>query len=146
MTPLAPLSAVDALDAAVRAEFAAVYLYGLLGGRAARGGKPAEVARIDDGYATHRLRRDQLLALLAARGVPAPVPAVAYAAPIDPTSAATRTACARLIEERCTSTYAQLVAAVEGAERAFAINALSATAVAAVALGQRPSAFPGLVL
>lgn len=146
MTPLTPLTPVRALDAAVRAEFAAVYLYGLIGGRASRSGKAAELVRIDASYAAHRLRRDQLLAFLTARGVPAPVPAVAYTAPMNPISVATRTGCSRLIEEHCASIYAQLVAAVEGPERAFAMNALAATAVAAVALGQRPSPFPGLVL
>lgn len=146
MTPVTPLTPVAALDAAVRAEFAAVYLYGLIGGRAARDAKPAEKTQIDAHYAAHRLRRDQLLAFLAARAVPAPVPAVAYTAPVDPVSAATRAACSRLIEEHCTTIYAQLVASVSGAERAFAMNALSATAVTAVALGQPASAFPGLVL
>ena len=148
MTSMAQVTQVtpsSALLAALRAEFAAVYLYGLIGGRAVRDAKPAELQRIRDGYAAHRMRRDQLLAFLAARGVAAPAPAVAYEAPVDPVSPASRSACARLIEERGESVYAHLVAAVTGPERAFAMSALSATSVAAAALGQRPGPFPGFV-
>ena len=140
------MTSTSALLAALRAEYAAVYLYGLIGGRASRGGKPAELKRIGDSYAAHRMRRDQLLAFLSARGVAAPSPAVAYRPPIDPASLTSRTSCARMIEERCETVYAQLVTAATGTERAFAMSALSATSVAAVAVGQQPSAFPGLVL
>ena len=137
------MTSTAALVAALRAEFAAVYLYSLIGGRASRDGRPAEVDRIDRLYAAHRLRRDQLLAFL---GSAAPAPAVAYAPPVNPTSASTRTACAREIEEGCEAIYTQLVAATTDAERAFAMNALSSVSTAAVTLGQRPSAFPGLIL
>lgn len=140
------MTASSALVAALRAEFAAVYLYGLIGGRASRDGKAEELRRIDAGYAAHRLRRDQLLSFLAARGVSAPAPAAAYTPPIDPATATDRTACARLIEMRCEAIYADLVASVTGPERAFAISALSAASVAATTLGQLPSAFPGLTL
>lgn len=140
------MTPANALTAALRAEYAAVYLYGLIGGRASRGGKPAEIARINSLYAAHRLRRDQLIALLAARGLTPPSPAVAYTPPVDPINAASRTACARLLEVGSEATYVQLVAASTGPERAFAINALSAVSTAAVSLGQTASAFPGLSL
>lgn len=140
------MTPTDALVAALRAEYAAVYLYGLIGGRASRGGKPAELARIDNLYATHRMRRDQLIAFLNTRQMTAPAPAVAYRPPINPVSPSTRTACARQIEIRSETIYTQLVAATTGSERAFAINALASVSTAAVALGQAPGAFPGLVL
>lgn len=140
------MTPTSALGAALRAEFAAVYLYGLIGGRASRGGKPAEIAHLNSLYAAHRLRRDQLIALLDALKVTPPAPAVAYVPPIDPVSPATRTACARQIEVRCEAIYAQLVAATTGAQRAFALNALSAVSTAAVTLGQKPGAFPGLTI
>lgn len=146
MTAVTPSAPTVALTAALHAEFAAVYLYGLLGGRASRDAKPGELKRIREGYAAHRLRRDQLLAFLATRGVPTPSPAAAYVAPVDPVSPTSRTACARLIEERCESVYAHLIAAATGPERAFAMSALSATSVAAAVLGQRPSPFPGMVV
>lgn len=137
------MKATDALKAALEAEYAAVYLYGLIGGRASRGGKPAEIARIKANFATHRMRRDQLLAFLVDK---APAPAVAYTPPVDPTSLKTRTACANAIEVGCEAIYAQLVAATTGSQRAFAINALSSVSAAAVAVGQTPTAFPGLTL
>ena len=133
----------DALKAALNAEFAAVYLYGLLGGRASRGGTAAELARINASYAAHRMRRDQLLAFL---GDNAPAPAVAYTPPVNPTTLDTRTACANAIEVRCEAVYTQLIAAATGSQRAFAINALNAVSTAAVVVGQAPLAFPGLVL
>lgn len=132
-----------ALKAALNAEFAAVYLYGLIGGRASRGGTPAEVARINASYAAHRARRDQLLTFL---GDSAPTPAVAYTPPVDPTTLDARTACANAIEVRCEAVYAQLVAATSGSQRAFAINALTSVSTAAVVVGQAPIAFPGLTL
>ncbi|HWU33039.1 MAG TPA: DUF4439 domain-containing protein [Marmoricola sp.] len=137
------MKAVDALKAALEAEFAAVYLYGLIGGRASRGGKPVEITRINASFAAHRMRRDQLLAFL---GEDAPAPAVAYIPPVDPTSLKTRTACANAIEVGCEAVYAQLVAATAGSQRAFAINALSSVSAAAIGVGQTPSAFPGLTL
>lgn len=140
------MTPVNALAAALKAEYAAVYLYGLIGGRASRGGKPAEIARINRLYAAHRTRRDQLIALLNARNVVPPAPAVAYTPPIDPVSPRTRTACALQIEARSESIYAQLVAATSGPERAFAINALVSVSTVAADLGQPPHAFPGLRL
>jgi len=135
-----------ALFAALRAEYAAVYLYGLIGGRASRGGKPAEIARWNALYSAHQLRRDQLITFLTADGVPLPSPAVAYAAPIDPVSAATRAACAREIEIGCERIYARVVSATTGTQRAFGMKALTAVSTAAATLGQTPSAFPGLEL
>ena len=140
------MTPINALGAALKAEYAAVYLYGLIAGRASRGGKPAEIAHLTSLYAAHQLRRDQLIAFLNAAKVTPPVPAVAYTPPIDPVSLSTRTACARQIEVRCEAVYAQLVAATTGSQRAFAINALSAAGTAAAGLGQRPTAFPGLAL
>lgn len=140
------MTPTEALVAALRAEFAAVYLYGLIGGRASRGGQPAEIARLERLYAAHRMRRDQLIAFLGTRNVSPPGPAVAYTPPIDPVSPSTRAACARRIEVRSESIYAQLVAATAGPERAFAISALASVSSAAATLGQRPTAFPGLRL
>jgi len=137
------MTATAALKAALEAEFAAVYLYGLIGGRASRGGKPAEIARINANYATHRTRRDQLLAFL---GTDAPAPAVAYTPPVDPTTPKTRTACAQAVEVGCEAIYADLVAATTGSQRAFAIKALASVSTAAGELGQQAVAFPGLTL
>ena len=140
------MTPTTALVAALKAEFSAVYLYGLIGGRASRGGKPAEIARLNNLYAAHRMRRDQLIAFLGSRNVSPPAPAVAYTPPIDPVSPMTRAACARQIEVRSESIYVQLVAATTGPERAFAITALASVSSAAVTLGQAPNAFPGLTL
>ncbi|MGN6160670.1 MAG: DUF4439 domain-containing protein [Marmoricola sp.] len=140
------MTAAHPLVAALRAEFAAVYLYGLIAGRASHGGHRDEIARLEALYAAHRLRRDQLVALITARQLTPPAPAVAYRPPVDPVSPSTRTACARDVEVRCETVYAQLVGATTGTERAFAIAALSATSSAAVTLGQPRRAFPGLTV
>lgn len=138
--------AQDFLIAALEGEYAAVYLYGLIGGRADRDNDSGEITRINTTYAAHRLRRDQLIAFLDARSVNVPPPAVAYTPPVDPTDATQRTACAQQIEARLEPIYAQLVGAVTGPERAFALTALSSVSTAAVQVGQAPTAFPGLTL
>ena len=140
------MSAQDSLITALQGEYAAVYLYGLIGGRADRDDDSAEITRINTVYAAHRLRRDQLIAFLTARGLTVPAPAVAYTPPVDPTDAAHRTACAQQIEVRLEPIYAQLVGATTGPERAFALTALSSVSAAAVQVGQAPTAFPGLTL
>lgn len=134
---------MSALTAALDAEYAAVYLYGLIGGRASRDGAKDEIARINAAYQVHVNRRDELLTFV---GSNAPAPAVAYVPPIDPVTPASRTACAREIESRLEAVYTQMIAATTGTQRQFAVSTLTDVSKAAVALGQTPTAFPGLKL
>ncbi|MEG3631346.1 ferritin-like domain-containing protein [Streptomyces poriticola] len=131
---------LDALQAALAAEHAAVYGYGVVGGRI--GEERREEARA--GYDAHRARRDALaravrdldgepVAAAAGYALPFPVP--------DP-DAAVRFA-ARL-EDRVAGVYSDLVRAAEGERREHAAAALREAAVRAVRWRGGSVAFPGL--
>ena len=98
---------VAALSAAVSVEHQVVYGYGVAGAQL-RGRARAQAI---DALTAHRLRRDQLAQLLAARQVTPPVAAVAYALPFPVhDAAAAQQLCVRL-EQACTGAAWDLVAA-----------------------------------
>ncbi len=51
---------------------------------------------------------------------------------------------ARGIEDRCAEVYAQAVGSTVGAQRRWAVDALTDAAVRLLGFGGRPEAFPGL--
>ncbi|GGT50143.1 ferritin-like domain-containing protein [Streptomyces purpureus] len=134
------MSALDAAQAALAAEHAAVYGYGVVGGRiGAERRKEAAAA-----YDGHRARRDALgrtvrdlggqpVAALAAYALPFPVP---------DTAAAVRLAA--VLEDRVAAVYSDLVRAAEGPLRRDAAAALREAAVRAVRWRGSGVAFPGL--
>lgn len=137
------MSLVDALQRTLAAEHAAVWTYGLLGGRTSASGSPDLYAAVSDGYLVHRQRRNELAeAVVALGGEP-----VAAGATYDeggrldtPSRIQAR---ARVLEERCCETYAALVAESVDERRSWAVAALTESAVRRVLLGDAPQAFPG---
>ena len=128
------------LQAALAGEHAAGYAYGVIGGRS----RGADRRRAEDAYARHRERRNELAALVSLLGVE-PVPAEAgyqLPFPVDSRGAARRLAV--LVERRCATLYAAVVAATDGPARSFAAQSLAECAVAAVSWGDPGDAFPGL--
>ena len=79
MTPL------DAQQATLAGEHAAVYLYEVLGAQASQSRQPQLYARLLDGFHVHRKRRDQLTVTIAGAGA-TPVPSVA--SPSSPSTSA----------------------------------------------------------
>ena len=135
---------LEALQLTLAGEHAAIWVYGLVGGQSARLGDAGLQGRIEQGYDAHVGRRDRLAGMVRDLGVE-PVPSeVAYE--VDgPTGTATQlSAVARRVEHRMTAVYADLVAAAAGAQRAWAIAALSDAAVREVGFGGRPSTYPGM--
>ncbi len=134
----------EALQATLAAEHAAVYVYGVLGGRVSvtRAADTADLFRA--AYDVHRGRRDLLRSRLAALGQ-TPVPASA-AYRVEARSRATRAlvAVARTTEQRCAETYAQQVASTSDADRAWAVEALTDAAVRQLGFGAGATAYPGL--
>lgn len=128
------MNGVDALQATLTAEHAAVYLYGVLGGQASRSPDIAGRQALAAAFNSHRARRDQLIDLLSARKVVPAASAIAYDMPAGGPAT---------IEQRCLPIYGQLVEATTGAERTFAIASLHQVAAAAVGFGAQPSNFPG---
>jgi hypothetical protein len=138
MTPLA------ALQRALAGEHAALYVYGVLGGRVRSSSEPALATRIVSAYAVHRGRRDQLTGMVrAAKGDPVAAEA-SYELPTPARTAPQLTAAARLVEQRCAAVYAETVANTSQADRQWAIGALLDAAVRELTFGARPEPFPGV--
>lgn len=129
-----------AAQAALAAEHAAVYGYGVVGGRIDE--KRRAEARA--AYDAHRARRDALARTIRdLDGEPEPARA-AYALPfaVPDTDAATRLAAE--LEDRVAGVYADLVRAGEGAQRREAAAALREAAVRSARWRGTGVAFPGL--
>ncbi|MEV5387500.1 ferritin-like domain-containing protein [Streptomyces sp. NPDC052721] len=139
-TEQAEKAELTALQAALAAEHAAVYGYGVVGGRI--GERHRAEARA--AYDAHRARRDALVrAVRDLGGVPVAASA-AYALPFPVEDGATAQRLAARLEERVAGVYSDLVRATTGARRADAAGALREAAVRAVRWSGEGVAFPGL--
>jgi hypothetical protein len=139
--PAVPSAAeVSALVAALEAEQAAIYAYGLVGARAGSASRPAAAAALR----AHTLQRDLLAARVTAAGRRAPAGEPAYALPFEVTSAATARALAAHVESALAAHYADLVAAAAPGRRREAASWLIRAAAAASAWGAAGTPFPGL--
>lgn len=140
--PAGQTGEVRALQAALAAEQAAIYGYGVVGAHLTGTGLGA--ATTD--WTAHEKAADRLMAELRARGVtPAPAP-VAYELPHRVDTARQAIALAELLEERVTSAYLGLVA-VPGAElRMLGARQVRAAALRAAAWRGTTVAFPGLTV
>jgi hypothetical protein len=134
------LNQIDAVQAALAGEHAALFALGVAGGHLHRDQYLAVSALYDD----HRDRRDRLIDLARAAGA-TPAPAEpAYDLPAPVTTPAAATALVRLVEHRLTTIYAELVESAEDRPvRTLAIQALIATAREVTRWGGPPSPLPG---
>ncbi|MEV5438270.1 ferritin-like domain-containing protein [Streptomyces sp. NPDC052682] len=129
-----------ALQAALAAEHAAVYGYGVVGGRIdARRRTEARAA-----YDAHRARRDVLAREVEELGGEPVAAAAAYALPFAVPDAAAAVRLAAELEDRVAGVYSDLVRAAGGTRRALAAEALREAAVRAVRWRGQSVAFPGL--
>ena len=131
---------LDAVQAALAAEHATVYGYGVVGGRIEKGRQ--DEAR--GAYDAHRARRDALrreVDDLGGRPQPA---AAAYALPFAVPDSAAAVRLAAELEDRLAGTYADLVRASAGARRQEAAGALREAAVRSVRWRGGGVTFPGL--
>lgn len=131
---------LTALQAALAAEHAAVYGYGVVGGRVDdRRRTEAKAA-----YDAHRARRDALAREVRDLGGRPVAASAAYALPFAVRGPADAVRLAARLEERVAGVYADLVRSSTGARRASAAGALREAAVRAVGWSGRSVAFPGL--
>jgi hypothetical protein len=131
---------VRALQAALAAEQAAAYGYGVVGSHLA--GTQAQAATAD--WTAHQAAADQLTGLLAAAGG-AGVPAgVAYQLPHRVATQAQAVALAALLEDQVTSAYLGLVAHSGPDLRLLAARQARAAALRAARWRGSTVAFPGL--
>jgi hypothetical protein len=142
-----PEQAADAaLFDAVAAEHGTIYGYGLVSAHST-----ADVNDlVSDAMAEHRARREEAIARLAARSVAAPLPAPGYQLPIEVDSPADAAKLAvRMEQDSAVAWRAVLEQATSDEDRAFAVTALTESAVTAAkwrqVVGTEPStvAFPG---
>jgi Domain of unknown function (DUF4439) len=139
-----PVTPVEALQATLAAEHAAVHVYGVLGGRVSVSEDPEAAEQLRTGYDTHLLRRDLLRSRLAELGETPTGAAAAYDVPARSREARLLLDLAARTEERCAEVYAQQVAGTSGGERRWAVEALRDAALRLLTLGGRASAWPGL--
>jgi hypothetical protein len=132
--------AIAALQAALAAEQAACYGYGVVG--AYLSGAAAARANMD--WIAHQRARDRLTATISAAGAD-PVPAaVAYRLPVLVQSATQARALAVILEDRIAQAYIRLVGLGDQALRAEGATQLRDAALRATAWNHATIAFPGL--
>jgi lysophospholipase L1-like esterase len=138
MTPL------QALQRTLAGEHAAVYVYGVLGGRVSVSGEPDLAALLASAYEVHRSRRDQLTGMVRAAGGNPVAADTSYRLPTPSQTSQQLTNSARIIEERCAAVYADAVGSTSRAHRKWAIDALLDAAVRQLSFGGHPQKFPGV--
>jgi len=136
------VSTVDALQATLAHEHAAVFVLSTLAARTSRSKAPALHAEIDAAHADHRARRNQLVLLVSDLGATPEAALPAYEVDRAEDAASLRTAAAAL-ERTSSEVYAALVASTSGDDRTWAVAALTSAAVRGVRLGSAPLAWPG---
>ncbi|MFJ8694765.1 DUF4439 domain-containing protein [Streptomyces roseolilacinus] len=134
------MSALTAAQAALAAEHAAVYGYGVVGARV-DGARRAEARAA---HAAHRARRDAMARSVRDLGGAPAASAAAYALPFPVADGDGAVRLAAELEDRVAGAYADLVRAAGGALRREAAAALREAAVRAVRWRGSGVAFPGL--
>jgi hypothetical protein len=138
------MTPVQALQKALAAEHAAVFLYGVLGSRTSGSRQPALAAALSNAFEDHRAQRDALTVMISATGQDPVASLVDYRAPGPLGTPEEVAADARTLEQRLTRTYGELVANTSGRDRAWAAAALDRSALRGLTFGSRPTDFPGL--
>lgn len=131
---------LTALQAALAGEHAAVYGYGVVGGRIG----DARRTEARAAYDAHRARRDGLVREVRALGAEPVAASAGYALPFAVTDPVSAVRLAAELEDRVAGVYADLVRAAGDARRRDAAAALRETAVRAVRWRGGSVAFPGL--
>ncbi|QWB22732.1 MULTISPECIES: ferritin-like domain-containing protein [Streptomyces] len=129
-----------ALQAALAAEHAAVYGYGVVGGRIGDGQR----VEARTAYDAHRARRDALAREVKDLGGRPAAAAAGYALPFPVADSAAAVRLAAELEDRVAGVYSDLVRAAGGGRRMLAAEALREAAVRAVRWRGESVAFPGL--
>ncbi|MFF7859014.1 DUF4439 domain-containing protein [Streptomyces sp. NPDC007904] len=129
-----------ALQAALAAEHAAVYGYGVVGGRIGKDRRTEAQAAYD----AHRARRDALVRAVRDVGGEPVAAAAGYALPFPVPDAAAAVRLAARLEDRVAGVYADLVRAGGGERRREAAEAMREAAVRSVRWSGGSVAFPGL--
>jgi hypothetical protein len=139
------MTQIDALQQCLRAEHAACYGYGVLGG--VLGGLDsgsADDRRATSSYEAHRRLRDELMTMIATEGAEPAAAEPAYTTPFPIRSTESCSRLARVLEDRCAAVYAYAVSQTSEDLRQYSLDALTGCALRAVEWGSVAAAFPGL--
>ena len=133
---------VAALQAALAAEQAACYGYGVVGARLNASASDGQSADTD--WVAHQIARDNLTAMITAAGA-TPVPApVAYQLPVQAHTAAQAKSLAVVLEDNVAQAYMGLVGLTDKALRELGTRQLTDAALRAARWRRSTVAFPGL--
>ena len=138
--PRSDPAAIRAMQAALVAEHAAVYGYGVVGSYLS--GRMQAVASAD--WVAHQVARDELEAMLRSSGAQPAAAAVAYRLPLAVRTAGDAVSLAVTLEDRITTAYLGMVAVATPAIREFGARQVQASALRAAAWRGTTVAFPGL--
>jgi hypothetical protein len=138
--PATPAAAVGALQAALAAEHAAVYGYGVAGAHLS--GARQKAAEQD--WQLHEASRDALAAMITALGAQPVAAAAAYRLPFPVNSGRAAVSLAAFLEDRVATAYLGVVALSETRLRLFGARALESAALRAAGWRGRTHAVPGL--
>jgi Domain of unknown function (DUF4439) len=138
--PQSAPATVRALQAALTAEHATIYGYGIVG--AYLSGNSQATATTD--WVAHQVARDRLEAMLRSLGAQPAAAAVAYQLPAPVHSASEAVSLAVLLEDRITAAYLGLVALSNASIRDFGARQVQASALRAAAWRGGTVAFPGM--
>ncbi|MBC6461478.1 ferritin-like domain-containing protein [Actinomadura sp. HBU206391] len=133
---------VPALQAALAAEHAAVYGYGVLGARL----RGAQRQNARDVWDAHRAKRDRLSSFIITQKADPVAAAAAYRLPIRPTTTTSAVQLAAALEDHVLAAYLGLAGVADPKVRRFAAQGMQEAINRSVRwLGSAPtSAFPGM--
>jgi hypothetical protein len=133
-------AAIRALQAALTAEHAAIYGYGVAGAHLTGARQKAAAGY----WAVHEAARDTLAAMITALGAQPVAAATAYRLPFPVRGEQAAITLAAYLEDRVTTAYLGLVAVSDARLRAFGARAAQSAALRATSWRGRTFAFPGL--
>jgi hypothetical protein len=137
---------LQALQATLAGEHAAVWIYGVLGAQASQSRTPELFDELSQAYALHRKRRDQVEVTISRLGAQPVAAQVSYELPNPARTAAQQRAAALEVEQRLADIYGQMVESTTHAQRRWAITALGDCAVRQLRFGGAPTDLPGMPL
>jgi hypothetical protein len=137
------VTVLDALQATLADEHAALYTYGVLGARTSQSATPALYDALTAGYRRHRARRDQLRQLVEDAGGEPVAAAVAYELDGRLLRSAQVQAAALDLEVASAETLLALVAQSSGSVREWALGEVTWSASWQLELGGVAQTWPG---
>lgn len=137
------MSVLDALQATLADEHAALYTYGVLGARTSQATSPALFETLTAGYRRHRARRDQLRLMVRDAGGDPVAAEAAYDLGGTPLRPPQLERAAADVEAASVEVLVALVARSSGSVREWALTEATWSAVWQLQLGGTAATWPG---